>query len=196
MKPRLFRTAADWRAWLEKNGEKEKKIVLAYYKKGTGKKSVTYQEALDEGLCFGWIDSTVNRLDDERYMQVWTKRNPKSIWSAANKARVKRLLAEGRMAEPGLASIRIAKRNGQWTKIEKIERNPEPPAELAALLQKDPAAQAYWQALPESQRKMYAYFVGEAKQAATRERRAKASFAWIRVGRRIGMQAPKTTAAE
>jgi uncharacterized protein YdeI (YjbR/CyaY-like superfamily) len=100
MARKLFRTVADWRAWLEQNHDREKEIWLIYYKKGTGKTSVTHEEALDEALCFGWIDSVVNRLDAERYVQKWTPRKVDSVWSAANKARIEKLTAEGRLAAP------------------------------------------------------------------------------------------------
>ena len=119
-KPVLFKTPAAWRTWLEKNHAKETEIWLAYYKKGTGKKSVTYKEALDEALCFGWIDSVINRIDDERYMQRWTPRNPRSIWSAANKSHIRRLKAEGRMAAPGLAAIAVGQKERF---LEQAQRN-------------------------------------------------------------------------
>jgi len=100
---RMFKDRAAWRAWLDRNHAAAAEIWLVYYKKVSGKKSVTYEEALQEALCFGWIDSTVNAIDAERYRQRYTPRKPKSVWSASNKARVARLVREGRMAKPGLA---------------------------------------------------------------------------------------------
>lgn len=122
MTKRLFKTAAAWRAWLKRNHAREKEIWLVYYKKGSGKTSVTYEEALQEALCYGWIDSIVSRLDDERYMQKYTPRNVDSIWSAGNKERVRKLIAQGRMAAPGMAKIDAAKRNGSWDKLSDIDR--------------------------------------------------------------------------
>jgi uncharacterized protein YdeI (YjbR/CyaY-like superfamily) len=174
MEPRLFKTATAWRAWLARNGGKAAEIWLAYYKKGSGKKSVAYMEALDEALCFGWIDSTVNRLDAERYMQRWTPRKPTSIWSGRNKARIAELLAAGRMAGPGLAAVERARRNGSWDKlndIERIGRGGGPPDEVVAAIAAFPGLKAKYEALPASKRKMFAYWVASAKRPETRDRR-------------------------
>jgi uncharacterized protein YdeI (YjbR/CyaY-like superfamily) len=174
MEPRLFKTAAAWRAWLARNGGAAKEIRLVYYRKGSGKTSVTYGEALNEALCFGWIDSTVNALDAERYMQRWTPRKPTSIWSAANKARIKKLLAEGRMAEPGLAAVRIAKKNDSWNKlndIERIGRGGGPPDAVMKAIQARPGLAGRFAALSASKKKMLSYWVASAKQPETRARR-------------------------
>jgi uncharacterized protein YdeI (YjbR/CyaY-like superfamily) len=174
MEPRLFKTAAAWRAWLARNGGREKEIWLAYYKKGCGKKSVSYQEALDEALCCGWIDSIVRTLDAERYQQRWTPRQPRSIWSAVNKARIKKLLAEGRMAEPGLAAVRIAKKNGSWdkiTEIEKIDRGGGLPEEALDAMAARPGLREKFEALSPSKKKMLSYWLASAKRPETRDRR-------------------------
>ncbi len=174
MSPRLFKTAAAWRAWLTRNGGRATEIWLAYFKKTSGKKSVTYQEALDEALCYGWIDSIVNSLDAERYMQRWTPRKPTSVWSARNKARVAELMAAGRMAEPGLAAVRLAKKNGSWdklTEIERIGRGGGPPDEVVAAISAYPGLGKKFEALPASKRKMFAYWVASARRPETRDRR-------------------------
>ncbi|MCX6559082.1 MAG: YdeI/OmpD-associated family protein [Candidatus Aminicenantes bacterium] len=192
MKSRLFRTAAAWRAWLEKNHNREKEIWLAYYKKSVGKKSVTYKEALDEALCHGWIDSTVNRLDTERYMQRWTPRKPQSIWSASNKARIKTLLAEGRMAESGLAAVRIAKKNKSWNKlndIERIGRGGGPPGHVLAAISSRPELREKFEALSASKKKMLSYWVASAKRPETRTRRIAELGDLIATGRTPGFKA-------
>lgn len=174
MSPRLFKNAAAWRAWLARNGGKAKEIWLAYYKKGSGKKSITYKEALDEALCFGWIDSIVNRLDAERYMQRWTPRKPGSVWSAINKARIAELAAAGRMAGPGLAAVELAKLNGSWdklTEVERIGRGGGPPDEVIAAISAYPGLGKKFAALPASKRKMFSYWVASAKRPETRDRR-------------------------
>ena len=174
MEPRLFKTAAAWRAWLARNGGKATEIWLAYFKKDSGKKSVTYQEALDEALCYGWIDSIVRRLDAERFQQRWTPRKPRSVWSARNKARIAALQAAGRMAEPGLAAVERAKGNGSWdmlTEIERIDRGGGPPDEVVAAIAACPGLKAKFGALPASKRKMLAYWVTSAKRPETRDRR-------------------------
>jgi uncharacterized protein YdeI (YjbR/CyaY-like superfamily) len=185
--PRLFKTRAKWRAWLEKNHDKNKGLWLAYYKKNSGKSSVSYEEALEEALCFGWIDSTVNRLDDERYMQKWTPRNEKSIWSAANKARVKKLIAEGKMAPSGLAKVAAAKRNGSWTKIDRIELRAEVPEELLDALALHPSIEVKFNTLAPSQKKLYSWWIESAKRPETRARRIAETLKRVEAGRPAGM---------
>jgi uncharacterized protein YdeI (YjbR/CyaY-like superfamily) len=191
MEPRLFKTAATWRAWLEQNHGRATEIWLAYYKKSVGKKSITYKEALDEALCHGWIDSTVNRLDAERYMQRWTPRKPNSVWSVINKARIAELLAAGRMAEPGLAAVRIAKKNGSWDKlndIERIGRGGGPPDEVLAAIAAQPGLQEKFAALSPSKKKMLSYWVASAKRPETRERRIAELGNLIATGRTPGFK--------
>lgn len=95
----------DWRAWLNKNHKTEKEVWLIYYKNHTGKPTIPYDVAVEEALCFGWIDSIVKRIDDERYMQKFTPRKTNSNWSELNKKRVKKMIKEGRMTEAGMAKI-------------------------------------------------------------------------------------------
>jgi len=187
--------AAEWRDWLERNHATAREVWLAYYKKGSGKRSVTYEEALEEALCFGWIDSTVRRLDAERYMQRYTPRKDDSLWSTANKARVKKLTAEGRMAEAGMAKIRTAKRNGMWTHLDKIDRKLEMPEELMAALDRRPAAKAEFEKLAASHKKMWGGWIADAKRPETKERRIAAALEWIEAGRKPGIQVPRTTPA-
>ena len=187
MKPRLFKNRAAWRAWLELNHDNQKVLWLAYYKKNSGKTSVTYEEALEEALCFGWIDSTVNRLDDERYMQKWTPRNEKSIWSASNKARVKKLTAEGRLAAPGLAKVKTAKRNGSWRALDLVDPKPEIPPDLAAAVEADPLAKANFGSISNSQKKMLIWWIIGAKRPETRARRIARGLEMIRTGEKFGI---------
>jgi uncharacterized protein YdeI (YjbR/CyaY-like superfamily) len=192
-KPRLFKDRAAWRAWLEKNHDKADEIWLAYYKKGAGKASVTYEEALQEALCFGWIDSVINRIDDERYMQRWTPRKPRSIWSAANKSHIRRLKAEGRMAAPGLAAIAVAKKNGSWDKlneIERIERGGGLPTEVLAAIEAVPGLKAKFDSLTPSRRKMLSYWIASAKRPETVARRISQLEGYIDSGTLPGAPAP------
>ena len=103
----------DWRAWLERNNDTEKEVWLIYYKKHTGKPRIPYDDAVEEALCFGWIDSTVKRVDDEKFAQKFTPRKNKSNWSDLNKKRAKKMIREGRMTKAGLTKIEEAKRNGK-----------------------------------------------------------------------------------
>ena len=190
MKKRLFKSAAAWRAWLGRNHAREKEIWLVYYKRGSGKTSVTHEEALEEALCYGWIDSVISRLDDERYMQKWTPRNVDSIWSAANKERIRKLIAEGRMATPGMAKIEAAKRNGSWDKlsdIDRIGRTDEIPEDLSQALATNPVAKEKFERLPPSQKKLWAWWILSAKKPETRSRRIAETIKDITAGRKPGM---------
>jgi uncharacterized protein YdeI (YjbR/CyaY-like superfamily) len=190
MIPRLFKSPAAWRAWLERNHDTAKEIWLVYYKKGAGKTAITYEEALGEALCFGWIDSTVRRLDAERYMQRYTPRNLNSVWSESNKARVKKLIAEGRMREAGYAKIRAAKRCGAWKSLDKVESLETPPDLLAALAAR-PSARAKFDHLAPSQKKLWILWIVSAKRTETRIRRIAAAGEWIEAGRKIGIETPR-----
>lgn len=193
-RPKLFKDRAAWRAWLERNHDKKSEIWLAYYKKSSGKKSVSYEEALREALCFGWIDSTVNALDTERYMQRWTPRKPPSIWSAANKARIRELIAEGRLAAPGLAAIAVAKKNGSWNRlndIERIDRGGGPPPDVLAAIAARPGLKDKFDALPASRRKMLSYWVASAKRPETAARRIGQLEGYIDAGVLPGAPVPK-----
>jgi uncharacterized protein YdeI (YjbR/CyaY-like superfamily) len=187
---KLFRTSVEWRSWLKKNHADAKEIWLIYYKKSCGKRSVTYKEALDEALCYGWIDSVVNRIDAERYMQKWTPRNPGSVWSAANKARIKRLTASGRMAAPGMAKVEAAKRDGSWERlsdIDRIGRPPEIPEELKKALSENPVVLEKFERLAPSQKKLWAWWIISAKKPETRARRIAETVKGVAAGRRPGM---------
>ena len=159
-----------WRVWLAKNGAKEKSVWLIMYRKETGKKSITYAEAVEEGLCFGWIDSKANKRDEESFYQFFAKRNPKSNWSKLNKERVAKLIEQGQMTEKGMEVIEIAKTNGRWTSLDKIE-NLELPADFKKALKQNPAAAKNYEAFPRSAKKGILEWIQNAKRIITREKR-------------------------
>jgi len=184
---RMFKDRAAWRAWLARNHAAAAEIWLVYYKKVSGKKSVTYEEALQEALCFGWIDSTVNAIDAERYRQRYTPRKPKSVWSASNKARVASLMREGRMAKPGLAAVAAARKNGSWNTLDQVDPAPELPPDLRAALERDPRAKENFARVSPSQKKMFAGWILSAKRPETRARRVAHSADMIAVGAKFGI---------
>lgn len=116
--PLYFTNAAEWRAWLQVNHASQDEIWLLMYKKSTGVPCISFRETAEEAMCFGWVDSVMQRVDDETYALRFTQRKPGSAWSEGNKKRAEMLIGQGRMAEPGLAKIEEAKRNGQWDKAE------------------------------------------------------------------------------
>jgi uncharacterized protein YdeI (YjbR/CyaY-like superfamily) len=183
---RLFRTRADWRAWLAANHARKSEIWLLYYKKGSGKASVTYAEALEEALCYGWIDSTVNAVDAEKYAQRWTPRKDRSIWSSRNKTLVARLEAEGRMTEAGRAKVRTARKNGSWHALDRMDAILEPPGEFLEALERA-GARAAFEAFPPSHKKQFVGWIVQAKRPETRERRIGIAVSMIKAGRRPGI---------
>lgn len=188
-KPRLFRTRQAWRDWLALNHDKSKGLWLAYYKKGSGKRSITYEEALQEALCFGWIDSTIARLDAERYKQKFTPRSEKSVWSRANMARIAKLISEGRLEAPGLAKVDTAKKNGSWDRPSDPERAglaTEPPPDLLEALAVNPRAAAAFEGRPPAEKRLWALWVLSAKKPETRARRIAETIARVLAGRRPG----------
>jgi uncharacterized protein YdeI (YjbR/CyaY-like superfamily) len=160
----------DWRAWLVDNHDRERGAWLVLYKKGTSVPSVSYDEAVEEALAFGWIDSRANRVDDARYLQLITRRKPGSVWSESNKRRVARLIAEGRMTPAGLALVEEAKRNGRWDALVDVQAGVVPD-DLAAALAADPGAKAYFDAFPPSSKRIILEWIANAKRPQTRAAR-------------------------
>ncbi len=169
-KPLYVKDRKSWRAWLSKNHAKQKELWLVFYKKHTGKPTVSYEDAVQEALCFGWIDSTVRRLDDERYIQLFTPRKAKSNWSDLNKRRVKILIKQGLMTEAGLRKIEEARKDGSWKNLDAVEKL-KVPADLVKALASNKKAGNNFTALSPSRKKAFLYWIGSAKTEATRAKR-------------------------
>lgn len=161
---------AAWRAWLEANHTRPEGVWLISYKQATGKPQVTYDEAVEEALCFGWVDSKGNKLDDERTMLWFAPRKGRSGWSRPNKERVERLLAAGLMAPAGLAKIDTAKADGSWTLLDSVE-NLELPPDLLTALDGYSDARANFEAFPRSAKRGILEWIVQAKTPATRGKR-------------------------
>lgn len=160
----------DWRKWLAKNHEKEESIWLVLYKKSADAYSLTWSDAVDEALCFGWIDSTKRPLDSERYLQYYSKRKPKSTWSKINKDKVEVLIEQGKMKDAGLKCIEVAKANGTWTILDKIEAL-EVPTELSIAFKNHPGSEPYYKSLSNSKKKLILHWIGSAKRDETVRKR-------------------------
>jgi len=160
----------DWRSWLEENHEERKEIWLVFYKKHTKKPTLPYDDAVEEALCFGWIDGLVKRVDEEKYVQRFTPRKMRSIWSESNKERVGKMLKEGRMTEAGMVKVAAAKRSGEWYKAVGPEEPVMPPKLEAALEENEKARTNFYNFAP-SYRKQYIWWIETAKREETRERR-------------------------
>ena len=159
-----------WRAWLEKNHASSSGIWVVYAKKHTGIPSLTYNDAVEEALCFGWIDSLLHPIDDSLYKQIFTPRKQKSAWSALNKRRVEKLVAAGLMTAAGMKMIDLAKDSGLWEAHAPSESLTLPP-ELQRALNANKSAKKNWPTYTESQRKAFLRMVIGAKQPETRAQR-------------------------
>lgn len=164
------KTQDEWRAWLQKNHKQKDAVWLVFYKKSSAKFNQSWSDAVDQALCFGWIDSTKQRIDDERFRQYFCKRKPKSNWSKINKDKIEKITAQNLMAEAGLQSVAVAKQNGSWTVLDAIERL-EIPEDLAQALQNEPGALAFFSGLRTWAKKGMLYWVASAKRPETRQKR-------------------------
>lgn len=162
-----------WRAWLAANHATSRGVWLVTWRPRSGRASLPYDAAVEEALCFGWIDSTAAKFDDDRGKQFYSPRKARSFWAATNKARVARLTAEGRMTPAGSAVIEQAKANGIWELSDTVERL-DVPADLAAALDALPGASANFAAFPPTARKQMLWWVVQAQRPATREARVTA----------------------
>jgi uncharacterized protein YdeI (YjbR/CyaY-like superfamily) len=168
----IVRDAAAWRAWLAEHHAEQDGVWLVLAKKGTVKPtSLTYDDALDEALCHGWIDGQVKRRDETTYKQRFTPRRKRSAWSKRNVGIAERLAAEGRMHENGLAEMKRAKSDGRWEAAYAGPAAIEVPEDLAAALAAEPTAQVLFDKLTSQNRYAVLYRVTTAKRADTRARR-------------------------
>ena len=160
----------DWREWLKENHYSKQSVWLVYYKKKSNVSSITYSDAVDEALCFGWIDSTRKSLGNEMFMQFFCKRKPGSVWSKINKGKVERLIDSGLMTRAGFDSIETAKRNHSWTILDEVEELIIP-EDLTDGFRSKRASQEYFLSLSKSVRKSILQWLVLAKRPETRQKR-------------------------
>lgn len=163
-------TRDHWRAWLEKHHARREGVWLITFKKHTGRSGIDYEAAVEEALCFGWVDSKGRKLDDDRSMLYFSPRKPGSAWSRSNKDRAARLLAADRIAPAGLAKIDAAKKDGSWTRLDSVEAL-EVPADLATALRAYPDAMRHFSAFPRSAKRRILEWIALAKKPETRAKR-------------------------
>lgn len=165
-----FRNAEEWRNWLHDNHESSTGIELIFYRVSSETESMRWEEAVQVALCYGWIDSTVRKLDDERRKQVFGPRKDKSVWSKVNKNYIEKLIAENLMHESGLRKIEIAKQNGSWTSLDHVE-NLVIPDDLQKAFNRNKKALDNFSKFSFSYRKSYLYWLNHAKRQETRNAR-------------------------
>ena len=180
---------AQWRAWLARNHALEKSgIWLVYYKQHSGKPSIGYDESVEEALCYGWVDSLIKRLDEEKYARKFTPRKPDSNWSESNRKRIAKLTEQGLLAEAGLESVRQAKAAGTWDSGESTKEDENMPDEFSRTLGENHAARVYFEKLTDAQRRNFIRWINQARQETTRRRRIRESISLLEQGRVLGMK--------
>lgn len=174
---------AAWIAWLEQHHATVSEVALVFYRKATGTPSIDYAAAVEEALCFGWIDGIKRTLDDQRYTYRFTPRRPGSRWSEANKQRIAALRAAGKLRPAGIAAIAAAEASGSWDRPARPAVPAAMPDELAAALRASPKARAAFARLPPSHQRQWQQYVHDARQAETRQRRAAKAAAQLAAGK-------------
>jgi uncharacterized protein YdeI (YjbR/CyaY-like superfamily) len=178
----------DWRKWLEDNHNKENEIWLVYYKKHTGKDRVAYEDAVEEALCFGWIDSIIRKLDEDRFAQKFTPRKDTSKWSESNKNRVAKLESLGIMSEAGLQKVKIAKETGKWDEVIQPPNLFSMHADFELALKKNTKAAKNFNALAPSYKKHYIGWIAVAKKDETRKKRIKEAIELLNNNQKLGLK--------
>jgi uncharacterized protein YdeI (YjbR/CyaY-like superfamily) len=168
---KLFKSQKDWATWLDKHHAKSSGVWLQIAKKTGNLKSVSYAEAVDVALCYGWIDGQGKRLDESAWLQKFTPRGPRSIWSKINRAKATELIKSGRMKPAGMAAIERAKRDGRWDAAYDSHRTAVVPDDLQAALDHQPKAQAFFATLDSTNRYAILFRLQTAKKPETRTRR-------------------------
>ncbi len=166
-----FKNRNEWRKWLENNYRNTKEVWLIHYKKPSNKKSISHIEAVEEALCFGWIDSKLKKIDEERFILRYSPRKPKSVWSKINKEKAEELIASGKMTQAGLDKIKDAKKQGLWDTAYTNLVKDRLPSDLKNSLMENKTAWNNFQRFANSYRNMYIGWVKGAKTQETRERR-------------------------
>jgi uncharacterized protein YdeI (YjbR/CyaY-like superfamily) len=180
-----------WKDWLHKHHDSEDVVWLIFQKKGKGSSKVpySYQEALDEALCMGWVDSLLKRIDEREYMRKFTPRKASSTWSEINKKRVEELILEGRMMPPGMKTIMVARENGMWDKGIKLPEVDESlPDALLTAFQEHPKARDHYFGMALRAQKQYNIWINMAKRAETVRKRIDESIRLLEKGEELGLK--------
>lgn len=167
-----FKNADEWRKWLSANHQISDGVYLILYKVNSSKKSMRWEEAVRVALCFGWIDSTAKRINDEKRKQLFTPRKRKSVWSKLNKQHIEELINQGLMHKSGLERIEEAKKDGSWASLDEVEKLVVP-QDLQKAFDRNPKAFKNYQLFSKTYRKGYLYWLNQAKRQETREKRIK-----------------------
>ena len=181
------RSRAAWRRWLQRHHGTKSEIWLILHKRHVNKPGLSYDDATEEALCFGWIDGILKRIDDEKHALRFSPRRPNSVWSDSNKRRVRRLIRGGQMTEAGLDAVRAGKRSGKWQQGSLREITSAVPEDLQQALSRNQKASRSFAELAPSYRRQYIAWILEAKRAETRRRRVSETVRRAAQGKRPGI---------
>ncbi len=189
MKQLYFPNRSQWRKWLTKNHDKEEKgIWLVFYKKGANKPTLEYEQAVEEAICFGWIDSIIKKIDEAKYVRKFTPRKADSLWSQLNKRRADKMIKQKLMTKVGLTKIKVAKETGLWDKDPRAKISFDIPGEFAAALAKNKKAKENFDKLALTYRRHYIGWIVTAKRDETKKRRIAESIALLEQGKKLGLK--------
>lgn len=189
MKTLEFKTRDDWRSWLAENLNRESEVWLIYYKKATGIPSIPYGASVEEALCFGWVDSLIKRIDDQKYVRKFTPRKDDSVWSAVNKQRVEKMIKENRITQHGLRKVEAAKQLGHWdAPLKKPKINLEMTEAFAEALKNYPLAEKNFNNLAPTYQKQYLTWIAVAKRPQTKQKRIEESIQLLIKGKKLGLR--------
>lgn len=181
----FFPSASEWREWLSENHETAGELWVGFHKKKTGRPSLTWQEAVEQALCLGWIDGIRKPIDDERYTIRFTPRRPRSGWSKINAQTAERLIAEGRMQDGGLQEVEQAKADGRWQAAYDSPAGATMDPDLQEALDANPAAREFYDTLSKQNKYSILYRIQTAKKPETRERRIREFVEMLAQGEKI-----------
>jgi len=185
----LYVTNRDqWREWLSVNHAANAGVWLVFYKKETSRPTIAYDTAVEEAICFGWIDSIIKKIDAGRYARKFTPRTAKSKWSQLNKKRANKMIKQGRMTEIGLAMIKAAKKTGLWDKDPRPRISLDIPPEFEKALARNKKAKESFDKLAPTYRKLYIGWIAVAKRPETKKRRIEESIALLEKGQKLGLK--------
>jgi uncharacterized protein YdeI (YjbR/CyaY-like superfamily) len=183
-----FKTSQEWRNWLASRHDKEKEVWLIFYKKETGIQSINYEAAVEEALCFGWIDSIIKKIDDSKYARKFTPRNNSSKWSQINKKRIEQLIKNRRMTQAGMLLVDNAKKSGQWDKSDKPIISFDPPEDFLQALKQNNNAKVFFENLAATYQKQFIVWINIAKRPETRENRIRESIHLLEKREKLGLR--------
>ncbi|MBN1302218.1 MAG: YdeI/OmpD-associated family protein [Melioribacteraceae bacterium] len=184
----FFNDSAGWRKWLKENYDKETEVWLIFYNKKSGETGMGYEAAVEEALCYGWIDSIIRKVNDYTYLRKFTPRKEKSKWSDLNKTRVEKLIKNKKMTPVGLRLIEAAKLNGMWEEPARADINLELHPEFSAVIDKNRKAKIFYDKLAPTYKKNFIMWISSAKKDETRKRRIVEAVKLLKEGKKLGLK--------